>query len=181
MGVYTVTLPDSTLLKAVNGLKSVVILGCFGCANESLAFDTDQPSAKIEVNRDTGERKEVPLLIIEESNRLKRLFESNGISAVVETPLFPLCYLTDETDKALSELSDHLPEDVDAIVALYCPAGIMALKKCLPKPVKIVPAMKTLGILQMRKVHDESKGFVFLDKNKSTKILMFKGKILSAE
>jgi hypothetical protein len=180
MGVDTVLLPDSTLLKAVNGLKSVVILGCFGCANESLAFDTDQPSAKIEVNRDTGERKELPLLILEESNRLKRLFESNGISTVVEIPLFPLCYLTDETEKALLELSSLFLE-AEAIVALYCPAGIMALKKCLPKPVKIVPAMKTLGILQMRKVHDESKGLVYLDKKKSTKILMFKSKVLSPE
>lgn len=171
MAVYSVVLPDSTILKRVNGLKSVLIVGCGACLNDSLGFNTDQPLARI-VNGNNADTPELlPLLIEEELQRIKTLLENNGISTGSENTI-PVCEISFATEPFISNLAKRSGE-VEAILSLSCSVGTLALKKQLGNVFKIIPATKTSGIFQVSKYLDESGEYIYLDKPKST-ILKFK-------
>jgi hypothetical protein len=46
MAVYSIMLPDSTILKRVAGVKSALIVGCKECVNDSLAFGTEKATCE---------------------------------------------------------------------------------------------------------------------------------------
>lgn len=171
MAVYSIVLPDSTILKRVNGFKSVLIVGCGACLNDSLAFSTERPLAKVVTDRNTGKTDILPMLINEELQRIKTLLENNGIRARTESTI-PICEISFITEPFISNLSKHSAE-AEAIVSASCSVGTLALKKQLGKIFKIISATKTSGIFQVSKYLDESGGFVYLDKSQST-ILKFK-------
>lgn len=54
MGAYVVIFSDSKIFKRVAGFKSVVVLGCPGCANISTAYNKDIPLARVLVDKNTG-------------------------------------------------------------------------------------------------------------------------------
>jgi hypothetical protein len=171
MAVYSIVLPDSTILKRVNGLKSVLIVGCGACLNDSLGFSTDRPLARVVIDKNTGATDILPLLIDDELQRIKTLFENNGISTRTESTI-PLCEISFMTEPFISNLSKHSTE-AEAIISVSCSVGTLALKKQLGKVFKIISVTKTLGIFQVSKFLDESREFVYLDKSKST-IIKFK-------
>jgi hypothetical protein len=169
MAVYSVILPDSKILKRVAGLKSIVIVGCKLCANDSLAFDTDYPLGRFVVDKDTGNTTFLPIPIEEEVKRLKNLLESKGMSVGTETLGYAVCEISYQTESDISELA-KLCAGTEAILSVSCVVGTLALKKQLGKALKIVPAMKTVGVFQICKVLDEAKEFLYLDKKQSTTI-----------
>jgi hypothetical protein len=171
MAVYSTILPDSTILKRVNGFKSTLIVGCCACLNDSLAFSTDQPLAKVVIDENTGTTNLLPILVDEELKRIKGLLENNGISTRVEST-FPICEISFITEQFISKLSEYSAE-VESILSVSCVAGTLALKKQLGKVFKIVSATKTQGVFQPSKFLDGSKEFVYLDKSQST-IMKFK-------
>jgi len=172
MGVYSVLVPDSKILKGVAGFRSVVVLGCPVCANLSIAYDKNLPVSRIVVNEDTGETTRPPVAIAEEANRLKDLLESKGMSVRIE--MWPmLCTISAYAEQAESEFINRCAE-VEAIIALCCAGGALGIKRRLAKAVKIMPGMKTAGESQYCIVLDEAKEFVYIDKKKSTVIRMFK-------
>jgi hypothetical protein len=171
MAVYSTILPDSTILKRVNGFKSALIVGCCACLNDSLAFSVDRPLAKVVIDENTGATNLLPMLVDEELERIKGLLESNGLSTRVEST-FPLCEISFVTEEFISKLSEH-SANVEAIISVSCIAGTLALKKQLGKVFKIVSVTKTQGVFQPSKFLDESGKFIYLDKNQST-IMKFK-------
>jgi hypothetical protein len=171
MAVYSIVLPDSTILKRVAGLKSVIIVGCGACLNDSLSFSTERPLARVISDRVTSPADFMPLLVDEELKRIKKLLENNGLSAEVEC-MAPLCEISFMTEPFISELAKRSAE-AEAIISLSCSVGTLALIKQLGKVFRIKAATKTLGVFQPSKFLDESKEFVFLDKSKST-IIKFK-------
>ena len=171
MAVYSIVLPDSTILKRVAGLKSVILVGCGACLNDSLAFGNDRPLAKVISDRVTSPADLLPLLVDEELKRIKRLLENNGLSARVES-MVPVCEISFMTEPFISKLAKRSAE-AEAIISLSCSVGTLALIKQLGKVFKIKSATKTLGIFQPSKFLDESKEFVYLDKSQST-IIKFK-------
>lgn len=173
MAVYSIMLPDSTILKRVAGLKSVLIVGCKGCINDSLAFGTDYPVGKVVVDKDIVEAVYLPTLIDEELKRLKKLLENNGMSVEIEI-MNVLCEISFRTEPIISKLVKRCAE-VNAILSVSCILGTLALKKQLAKACKIASATKTLGIFQPTKFLDESNKFVYLDGNCS-KIIRFRMK-----
>ena len=166
MAVYSIVLPDSTILKRVAGLKSVLLVGCSGCLNDSLAFSTDRPLAKVIVDSSTGTTNVQPVLVDEELQRIKKLLESNGFSTKAES-MIPVCEISFMTEPLFSKLAKRSAE-AEAIISLSCSVGTLALIKQLGKVFKIKAATKTLGIFQPSKFLDESKEFVYLDKSQST-------------
>jgi hypothetical protein len=171
MAVYSVVLPDSTILKRVSGLKSALIVGCGACLNDSLAFSTDRPLAQVIIDRNTGKTDILPMLIDKELQRIKTLLENNGIRTGTESTI-PICEISFVTEPFISNLSKRSGE-AEAIISVSCSVGTLALKKQLGKIFKIISATKTSGIFQVTKSLDESGKFVYLDKNQST-ILKFK-------
>jgi hypothetical protein len=168
MGVYSNMLTDEKILSLVGNLKSVVILGCEGCANISVAYDRDIPMGKIIVDANTGRNKTVPTAILVEANRLKSLLEAQGLDVRVETRS-GLCNMSDETsgdDLGLTKAC----ADLDGVLLLSCPAGSVGVRKRAGKNVKILPAMKTVGVFQRYLTTDNQKGLVFVDRNKSAMI-----------
>ena len=168
MAVYSVIVPDSKILRGVAGLKSVVIVGCPSCVNDSIAYVRDYPLAKIVVNSDSGKTTYSPILIEEETNRLKNLLESKGMSVRIEM-VPPLCQLSNEREPEMSDFVNRCNE-AQAVISLCCAGGTLVLKKILSKALKITPAMKTVGLFQIYKVLDRTKGLVYIDRKRSTTI-----------
>ena len=171
MAVYSIVLPDSTILKRVNGFKSVLIVGCGACLNDSLGFNTERPLARVVPNENTDVPDLLPLLIDDEIQRIKILLENNGISTCTDS-MIPLCEISFMTEPFITNLS-KLSSEAEAIISLSCSVGTLALKKQLGNVFKIIPVTKTLGIFQVSKFLDESGEYIYLDKQKST-ILKFK-------
>ena len=170
MAVYSVVLPDSTILKRVKGLKSVFLVGCSGCLNDSLAFSTDQPLARVVANSNTGTTDLLPILVDEELIRIRILLESNGLRTKAES-MIPVCEISFLTEPFISKLAKN-SDEVDAIISISCNVGTPALKKQLGNVFKIIAATKTAGVFQPSKFLDESGNHVYLDKSRST-ILRF--------
>lgn len=166
MAVYSIILPDSTILKRVSGFKSVLIIGCNACLNDSLAFHTDQPLAKIISDGNTSVPDFQPMLIDNELIRIRKLLENSGLSTRIES-MVPVCEISFLTEPFISKLV-KLSTEIEAILSVSCIAGTLALKKQLGKVFKILSATKTLGIFQPSKFLDESRKFIYLDKTQST-------------
>ena len=166
MGVYSVVWPDSTILGRVAGLKSVVVLGCSGCAGLSIAYDKGIPVSRILVDEDTGETVREPVAIMEEMNRLKALLKSKGIDARLEMWPGGPCFLRADSDSAYLELADRC-KNADAVVALCCVGGMPGVKRYLGKTANIVSGMRTAGHFHLYTFVDEAKEFVCIDKSKS--------------
>ncbi len=173
MGAYVVIFSDSKIFKRVAGFKSVVVLGCPGCANASIAYDKGIPLSRILVDKNTGETVEEPVAVMEEANRLKALLESKGINARVEMWPDGPCALSADSDPAYLELADRCT-DAEGVVTLCCVGGTLGVKRYLGKTAKIISGMRTVGVFQLYTILDEAKEFVCIDKDKSRMIRMFK-------
>lgn len=172
MGVYSVLVSDDRILKRIADAKSVVIIGCAACANDSIAYDKDYPLSKIIIDEKTGKEKQIPVPINAEANRLRELLESRGINTGIET-WFGVCDVSYEREKQTSELVERC-SNVDAVISLSCAGGTLALKKMFPKSIKIIPGMKTVGIFQICKILDKSGQFINMDRANSTNLRLFK-------
>jgi hypothetical protein len=172
MGVYSMIDPDDKILQRIKGFKSVVIFGCEGCANDSIAYDKGYPLAEIITDEKTGKEKYLPVAMIKETNRLKELFESKSISTKIEL-LFAICDISPEKMNQIDDLIKNC-SNVEAVISLTCPGGIISLKKILPKSIKLIPAMKTLGIFHTYRILDESGHFIKMDMEKSSYVSLLK-------
>jgi hypothetical protein len=181
MVVHSVLVPDSKIFEEVAGFKSVAMVGCTACANNSIAYEKNLPAYMMSVDKTTGRARLLPMAMMEETNRLKNFLERKGITVRVEIwP--PLCSLTH--DKALPtamggrqwanpELANRCA-DAEAVIALCCVGGMLGIKKRLGKAVKIIRGMKTVGLSQFYFALDEAKEFIHVDKDRSTIIRTFK-------
>lgn len=181
MVVHVVLVPDSKILEEVVGFKSVAIVGCTACANSSIAYEKNLPVYMMSVDETTGRTTLLPMAMMEETNRIKNLLESKGITVRVEIwP--PLC--SQAHDKELPtamggrqwadpELANRCA-DAEAVIALCCDGGMLGIKKRLGKAAKIILGMKTIGLSQFYFTLDEAKQFVHVDKDRSTVIRVFK-------
>lgn len=181
MVVHSVLVPDSKVLEEVVGFKSVAIVGCTACANNSIAYEKNLPAYMMSVDKTTGRTRLLPMAMMEETNRLKNFLESKGITVRVEIwP--PLCLLTHEKELPTAmggrqwadpELANRCA-DVEAVIALCCVGGMLGVKKRLGKAVKIIRGMKTVGLSQFYFTLDEAREFVHVDGDRSTIIHTFK-------
>ena len=173
MGAYVVVLSDSKIIDRLAGFKSVVVFGCPGCANFSIAYDNGIPLARIMVDKNTGETVREPVAIMEEANRLKTLLESKGTNVRAEIWPGGPCFQRAEKEPAYLELADPCT-DAEAVITLCCVRGTLGIKGRLGKTAKIISGMRTVGVFQACTTIDEEKGFVCIDKSKSKMIHIFK-------
>jgi hypothetical protein len=165
MPVYSVMLQDDRLIKNLKGFKHIVIVGCGGCANDSLAFRGNL-SQKAEFNSHEREYRPAPDAIQEEADRLKAKFQNtaNDIRIIIAKGL------------CLSHAGDLPVEWIklcygsEAVLALCCTAGVRGIKQSLSKSVKVIPGMKTEGVLYVHRIYDPENGLILIDQKKSAAI-----------
>jgi hypothetical protein len=171
MGVYSVMLPDENLIRAVDGLNRIVILGCGGCANDSLAYDKNI-TLKVIFDKHLGQNGPAPDAIIEEANRLMDLF-GNKVKDIRIAVGMGLC--TRSTDAKPDEWVSTCSE-AEAVVALCCVGGMVGIKEYLGKAIKVIPGMKTIGVHYSYKVIDPDTGLLNIDRDKSAFMAIFNRK-----
>ncbi|MCL4430613.1 MAG: hypothetical protein M1167_07650 [Chloroflexi bacterium] len=167
MGSYSELASDAFLLNQVGAAKSVTILGCPYCANQSIAYKND--ISVIGKSSLFGLRFS-SYATAQEANRIKELFERNG--KTVKVKFFglltsPYCQLNQNDRKKVVKAC----EGSDAAIALSCIAGYGGIKNALPPWMNVVPGMATVGTIGSYLTVEGGK--VFLDKNK-TKVTRFK-------
>ena len=181
MVVHTALVPDLKIIEEVAGFKSVAIVGCTACANNSIAYEKNLPAYMMSVEKTTGRTRLLPMAMMEETNRLKNFLESKGINVRVELwP--PMCSLTHEKGLPTAmggrqwadpELANRCA-DAEAVIALCCVGGMLGVKKRLGKAAKIIIGMKTVGLSQFYFTLDKAKEFIHIDKDRSTVVPTFK-------
>ena len=172
MGLYSTIDPNDKILQKIKDFKSVAIFGCEGCANDSIAFQKGYPLAEITQDENTGQEKYVPFALKKETGRLKKLLKSKNISTEIEI-MFALCDMSPGRKSYIDNVIKNRP-DLEAIITLCCPGGIISLKKVVPHFVKIIPAMKTQGMFHTYRVPDESGKFIKMDMEKTSYIKIYK-------
>lgn len=161
MGVYSIMLPDDRLIKATRGFSRIVILGCEGCANESLAYEKNVPQ-KAMFDWHQKQYRPASEAIIEEANHIKEVLKNTSKDIQVVSGM-GLCSrsTSDKPDEWIKVCSE-----TQAVIALSCIAGILGIKQSLGKNIKVIPGMKTIGVLYSYREFDPVKGLIYINKEK---------------
>ena len=147
---YSTVFSDLKLLQILEtqSLRYILVLGCNGCMNESLAYTNH----KLLLSH--GD-KETSVAITDECQRIVDLLRTNGYNAdmkVLTNSDNALC-IRDTTLKKFS-LSEFQKPDI--IFALCCPAGYWGLKQCLPNEY-IVRITQLKGTISYSYIDDEKR------------------------
>jgi hypothetical protein len=156
--------PDNVIKRALNGYNRIVILGCEGCANDSLAY-TQKRSQKARFDEHMKQNMPAPDAILEEANRLKTIlhYKANDIHITTGSGL---CSNSTSNNCDWIKICDN----AEVVLALSCMAGILGIKASLGKSVKVIPGMKTVGVLYSHRKYDPENGLLHLDMVKSVAV-----------
>jgi hypothetical protein len=172
MGVYSKLDSDDKIIQKIKDYKSIVIFGCEGCANDSIAFQKGYPLAEIIRDENTGQEKYMPFALKKETSRLKELLKSKNINTEIEI-MFALCDMSPGRASYIDNLLKNF-SNLEAVITMCCPGGIISLKKVVPNSIKIIPVMKTQGMFHTYRVTDESGKFIKMDMEKTSYIKIYK-------
>ena len=180
MVTHSLLIPYSTVIKSVEEAKKVMIVGCAVCANNSIAYEKDQPV--YEFIKDGENETPVPFSMMKEIDTYRGLLEEKGVqvdSEIIEA----LCYVS--SDEGLLEKfgypsygSKEFVErslESDAVIVLGCNSALQGMIERLGDVVKVVPAMKAVGISQYRFNLDDSGRYVMTDKERSSILKTVRG------
>jgi hypothetical protein len=165
MGVYSVITPYELIYKKLSGCKTVTIVGCAACANDSIGITDGCALSKV-VGEDgrVGPREE-PIAVIKKAKQLQEYLKDKGIDVNIIAS-FGLCMLSYEREHEASELVE-ICKNSDSVITLSCVGGNVALRLILPEDFIVVSGMKTMGVFQICKIFDEDSGLVYADGKKS--------------
>ena len=167
MGCYSELATDTFLLNQVGDAKKVTIFGCGFCANQSIAYKKD---ISVIGTSSLGGLRFSSFATSAEATRIKELLEKNGKAVNIKffgLPTSPYCQLNQNDRKKIVKAA----EGSDAAIALSCMAGFGGIRNALPKSVKVVPGMTTVGTIASYLTVEGGK--VYLDKDK-TRVIRFK-------
>lgn len=166
MAVYSEVLPNDVILRKILALKDVdriLIIGCGGCMNESLAYKNNLPVYLFE----NGGEKE-PFSTLNELEKIKEYLETNDYSVdlcIIKEGTPILCIYSDDY-----EFEFYTDNNIPSIIlALCCPAGIVGLRAKLDSNIPIVCITFQKGIL----------AYSFIDSNGKRDIILKNSRILN--
>ena len=177
--IYAELLPDSTIMKNVESFDSMTLVVCPLCANLSVGYQKNLPAFKRSVDEATGEVTFKRSAITGEAYRIKELLEEKDKDAKVEIYSAPCAMAMDKELPGMINGGDadfKLLEqcaDTDMVLAFCCSVGVLGLKRRFGGSTGIVPCMKTLGMSQSNFIFDETKEFVYVDRDNSTVLSSF--------
>jgi hypothetical protein len=140
--IYCESCSDAKIVKDLKGTKSVILVGCPGCANSCL-YLRNAPADSAMMTLSLNGFNAVSMQ--SEMDRLEHLLSGKGLkvgSSMGKYPTGILC-IPDKRgrDKIIKNCKDY-----DTIITLSCDGGTKSVSKIL-KGKKIIPAMKAGGIM----------------------------------
>lgn len=165
MAVYSEVLDNQKILTMLkNRYKRVLIIGCGGCMNESLAFKNHLPIFKMDDSLNF-----IPFAVTQEMIRISiflKLHEFEVNSFLINEGMPVLCIYSDQNDVFFFE--DRNKPDV--IVALCCAAGLVGLNAKFRSKIPVLHITKQLG--QIAYSYKDLNGERIIVYNKSKAILL---------
>jgi len=173
--VYSVMLEEDILIKKMKDFKSITILGCGGCANDSLAIARNL-SQKAVFDSHKREYRPAPDAMQAEAERLKSILinTASDIRIIIANGL-----CLSPTGNLEAEWI-NLCHGSEAVLSLCCTAGVCGIKQSLGKTIKVIPGMRTAGTLYLHRIYDPVQGLIRIDNIKSV-IIPFSNKNLFSE
>jgi hypothetical protein len=158
---------NSLLLRKVADVKSVCVIGCPHCTNQSIGFAKDM--SIIGKHRLGGFAYDA-YAVTNEANHLRELLTAKGIGAKVKVfgrlDSAP-CQMHERERRIVARAC----ENTDAAITLCCNSGWEGIRTALPESFKVVQGMATLGTISA--YLETEKGKDVLNKEK-TKIMSFR-------
>ena len=151
MAVYSTIFEDQKIIELSSKYKNVLLLGCGGCANESLAFVNNKPLYVVseEEELDVAIKKSIaiPYSVKEECERIKHLLEANGhfvVSSLIPLSQNTLCIRHDGDKYNINPKSQFVP---DVILTISCSAGAFGVYEDIGKSIPVYSIMQSRGQL----------------------------------
>lgn len=164
MAVYSETISDEAILSKIDKeSNNILVIGCGGCMNESLAYKNSIPIYKYK-----DSEKCIPHATSVEVNRIYELLVNNGYNAskyVINEGIPVLCIYSEEYELNLFE-GNNIP---DQVLLVSCSAGLYGLSKKIGSIIKTSSITKQLGQISYSYkdqnnerviLHNESKVFL---------------------
>lgn len=151
MAVYSKIYEDEKILGLSSGYKSILLLGCGGCANESLAFTNHTPiyvATKGNNIKSAIEKSEViPYSVKSECERIKQLLEKRGhyvLCSLIPLSQNTLCIRHSGPKYSFNPDNQFVP---DVILTVSCSAGAYGIYEDVNKSVPVYSIMQSCGQL----------------------------------
>jgi hypothetical protein len=163
MAVFSEIKADSIILgKLGDRYKKILLVGCGGCTNESLAYTNHLPIF------DEFEGQRISAATKYETDRIKELLENNGYK--VEITLIPLSQnaLCIRHDGEKFQMNPNSKFEPDVILAMRCLAGAFGIHSDIEGKIQVMPIMEQKGQL----------AYYYEEKDKKTIIVYEKSAVL---
>jgi len=166
MAVYSIPIELNEIITEIRGkYQKVLVIGCGGCTNESLAYIHNLPITN--VNR--GEL--TPIATNAELEKLESGLTAAGFD--VRTTTFPrdwdaLCL---RQEGKTFQYNPHLDFEPQVILALSCPAGKFSIEEGFDHKIPVIKITRQIGHLAYFS-YEDSEGFQWIDPEK-TKIFNY--------
>lgn len=154
MAVYSKIIDDHSIIKAINNHeKNILIIGCGGCINESLAYTNERPIFKAPEGKMLTEEP-YPYAVHVELIRLKALLEQEGFNA----KCFESYELRDEgcdegflcirkSGISFDLIGKFKEFKIDKILTVCCGAGTYGIKDDYGKNIPVYQITKPFGMI----------------------------------
>lgn len=151
MAVYSVIFQNEKILELSSGYKNVLLLGCGGCANESLAYLNHMPLYVASKGKDLGVAIEtadaIPYSVKNECERVKKLLETNGhfvVYFLIPLSQNTLCIRHGGEKFNFNPDSQFVP---DVILTISCSAGAFGIYEDVGRSIPVYSIMQSCGQL----------------------------------
>lgn len=162
MAVYSKIMGDAAIINLVSGKYSnILLIGCGGCINESLAFTNHHPIFNAPEGK-TLKDESIPIAVRLELNRIKNLLETNGHAVRIFESHELKKYKT--IDGFLCIRKSGMPFDllglfsdfsIDVILTICCGAGTFGILNDYGKSIPVLQITRAFGMLSYSFVDEE--------------------------
>jgi len=167
--IYYELIENNKILQLLgDNYKRILIIGCGGCVNESLALKNKIPIIVL----DEITRQSIPYSVTNEIKRLAKLLHKHVFDViwkvVPENNLLCMRNVNEDIPVTINETT------IDAILAICCPAGIYGLRKIVSNSIHIFQITKQIGFLYY--VFDEYENEKKI-KYEDSKVIIYQGNV----
>lgn len=127
MPIYSEIIDNEKILEYLDKKShNILIIGCGGCMNESLAYKNNLPIVKLNANNN----ELIPIPIEAELHRIAEMLEKNGyeVQIYVNKEGSPIGCMTNVSSDFSYKLYDRMKQS-DTILVASCPAGAEGFKR----------------------------------------------------
>lgn len=177
MAVYSRLMDDTTIINLVSGkYTNILLIGCGGCINESLAYTNHQPIFRAPHGKSL-EEEAIPIATRAELSRIRDLLETNGHSVRVfeshelkkyETIDGFLCIRN--SVKQFDLMGFFSDFSIDVILTICCGAGTFGVVEDYGNDIPVLQITKPFGMLSYSFIDEEDVRYIDY---KNTKIIEY--------